>query len=91
MKTHPFVHAALAINVFFQFSNENWMAAVGWACCWMSFVVFDYMQARQAAQMVAAKLFIDAYGAKWPNKEAEKQAAEALAAFMKAQKQGGNS
>jgi hypothetical protein len=81
MKTSPFLHATLAINIFVAVTSENYSAAVAWVVAWALVVGYAIQIARLTKSMRAASLFIDAHNAKWPSTRAEEDAAKKLAEF----------
>jgi hypothetical protein len=81
VKTSPFLHAILALNIFIAVVGENWMAALAWVVAWALVVGYAIQIARLTKSMRAASLFIDAHNAKWPSTRAEEDAAKKLAEF----------
>lgn len=86
MKHTPvYVHAGFGLCIAASFFSENWYAGVAWAVAWFAVLVSDIQRAKFAPALFAIKLFVDAHHGKWPSKEAESKAADALAEFMKKQ------
>ena len=81
-RTHPAIHAIMALTVAWAFFIENWYAAGGWACAWLSFVSFDHLMAKMNMTMKTLELFVKAHRGKWPSKEAEDAAVKELQEFV---------
>lgn len=86
MKHTPvYAQVAFAGCIGVSFFTENWYAGLAWAVAWLAVLISDIQRAKFAPALFAIKLFVDAHHGKWPSKEAESKAADALAEFMKKQ------